>query len=430
MYLRPLKLTALALTAAVGAFSNSASAQVASPSLTETYASTATEDLPVMARPRPEYDAKGIPLDGGFRLFPALTVTGTSDDNIYRTQTLTQSDFIFDIAPTLRVRSDWNRHMLELYAGLNNYEYTSHSSENLTDWNAGADGRYDITGGASVYDNGSVAQLHENRSSPNNVGFQASPNRYFQYHDEISATYQPNRLGFTAGGLYDQFNYQFTPLIGGGFQNNQDRNFSEYQAYGKAFYDFSPGYTGFVRAAYDTRQFASTLDRTGVHRSSNGYRIDAGVDLQLSHLVSGEAYVGYLKQDFTAPLKSLGGIDYAVKLDWLATPLLTVHLEGQRTLTQVILAGASVSDDKSISLSADYELLRDVIVQARGAYVDSSYPGITRHDTYPDLSVGLKYMIDRHFSADLKYDYSERSTNIGGFNFSDNLIMVGINLHD
>jgi hypothetical protein len=46
--------------------------------------STAEEDLPVMSRPRPEYDAKGLPL-GGFRLFPTLSFGTTYDTYFFST---------------------------------------------------------------------------------------------------------------------------------------------------------------------------------------------------------------------------------------------------------------------------------------------------------------------------------------------------------
>jgi hypothetical protein len=167
-----------------------------------------------------------------------------------------------------------------------------------------------------------------------------------------------------------------------------------------------------------------------VHRSSTGYDVDGGVDLQLTHLISGEIYVGYQDQTFSAPLPDVSGLDYSVKFDWLATPLLTVHLLAAHSLTQVILAGASISDNNSVGLSADYEFRRNVIVQAHATYTVSTYPGITRQDTLPDLGVGVKYLINRSLSADLTYDYTERATNLVGANFQDNEIMIGLNLRD
>lgn len=394
---------------------------------TQVYASD--EDYPVMQRPRPEYDAKGIPL-GGFRLFPSLDLSAAYDDNVFRTQNSQTSDWYFQEAPSLRLQSQWAEDALEFYGGANNYNYATQTRENLTDWNAGADSRIKVTEAFSLYGAGSAAQLHEFLSSPNTVGFQASPNRYFLYHGEGDFTLQPNRLGLTAGGTADTYIFQNTPLIGGGFLNNKDRSFDEYQGYGKIFYDFSPGYSAFLRGSYDTRGYKVYLDRSGEHRSSTGYRVDGGLDMQVSQLVSGEFYVGYLSQNFTAPLKDVNGVDYSVRLDWLASPLVTVHLYGARTLDQTTFKGASVMDDKSFGVSADYELLRNVIIQAHASYVDTSYPGLTRHDEAPDIGVNGRFLINEYAALNVGYTYTQRATNAAGSKFQDNLVSIALTLHD
>lgn len=396
--------------------------------------STAEEDIPVMQRPRPEYDAIGIPV-GSFLLFPQLGLDGSYDTNVFRTASNELSDYSFTIAPSVRLKSQWNRSMLEFYGGMTDYQYLKYTQETLADWDVGADGRYDIVGAGpsergatSIYGNGSVSELHELLSSPNTVGNQKSPNRYYNYHGEFDGTTQPGLLGFTAGGILDRFDYLDTPLIGGGVINNTDRNFDDYQGYLKSFYDFSPGYSGFVRGTYESRAFDQHLDRTGVDRSSNGYKVDGGVDLQITHLISGEVYLGAMKYDFAAPLRNFSGIDYGVQLDWLATPLITLHLSGGRTLTQVVLTGASMMVGDSFGVSADYELRRNVIIQAHATYVAASYPGLTRHDSYPDLGLGVKYLLNRHLSLNASYDYTDRTTNNTGEDFRDSTIMVGINL--
>src|ERR1700722_17532045 len=95
------------------------------------YVPTSDEDYPVMARPRPEYDAKGIPL-GGFRLFPTLDLGASYDSNILRTDTNYVDDYIFNIVPSYKIQSQWNQHTLEFYGGLNDYQYAQNTSENVT----------------------------------------------------------------------------------------------------------------------------------------------------------------------------------------------------------------------------------------------------------------------------------------------------------
>lgn len=396
-----------------------------------TYIGLTPQDVGVMDRARPEYDAKGIPM-GGFRLFPTMDVTANYDDNVLR-QTSGQSDWYFEETPELRLQSQWGRHFFEVYGGIDNYNYSKFSRLNLTDWTTGLDGRYDISRAAFVSAAAYYGEYHESLSSPDTVGFQESPNRYNKGHAEVTGKYQPNRLGVGVGASVDHYDWKSTPLIGGGDLFNTDRNEDEYQGYVKAFYDFSPGYSGFVKALYDDRAFAHYFDRSGLHRSSHGYHIDAGVDMQISHLLTGEVFLGYLDQSYKKnvpiPLSSVSGLDYGVGLDWYASQVLTVHLNGGRVLSDTTITGVSATDNKEIKLSADYEFRRNIIVQGYVGYTNSKFVGTSRTDDYPTAGISAKYMMNRYMSLDAAYNYSKRSSNFSGAEFSDNLVTVGLSLH-
>jgi hypothetical protein len=396
-----------------------------------TYIGMTPQDVGVMDRARPEYDAKGIPL-GGFRLFADLEGVASYDDNVFRLPK-GDSDYFFTITPSLRLESQWGRHFFEIYAGANTYQFVKFTEENLTDWKAGSDARFDISRAAVMTANVYYGEFHETWESPNVVGFQAAPNRYYRTHAELTGAVQPNRLGFGFGGSFDRYQWQKTPAIGGGFLFNSDRDEDEYQAYGKVFYDFSPGYSAFVKATYDSRSFDHMFDRSGLDRSSHGYRVDGGVDMQISHLLRGELFAGYIEQRFPqnvpTPLPNVSGFDFGAQLDWFASPLLTLHLTASRTLNDVILSGASVADNRSIGISADYEFRRNIILQGRFSYTDAEYVGTSRTDQYPSAGVSLKYLINRYLSADLGYNYSERSTDVSGLDYTDDTVSLGLHLH-
>ncbi len=94
-----------------------------------------------------------------------------------------------------------------------------------------------------------------------------------------------------------------------------------------------------------------------------------------------------------------------------------------------MLAGASAADNKSIRFSGDYEFRPDIIVQGYVSYADVSYVGTTRTDEYPGAGIGVKYLLNRYVSANLNYNYSERSANVPGVNFTDDMISLGLTLH-
>jgi hypothetical protein len=393
------------------------------------------QNVGVMDIPRPYYDPKGIPL-GGFRLFPSMGVSDSYDDNIFRIPGSTTGDHFVTLTPVMRLQSQWGLHFLELYTGAASYNYIDNDNQSLTDWNVGTQGRLDIVRGAYVRANVQYAQMHEFWSSPNTQpGFQLSPNRYFNTHAEVTGAYQPSSFGVGAGFSYDRFNWTNTPAIGGGFISNDDRDNDETQFYVKTFYDFSPGYAGFLKYAYDKRAFDLSFDRTGVSRTAEGYHIGGGVDLQISELLAGSVLVGYLTRDFSnfaragvTPLKDFSGIDYDIQLDWFVRPDLTLHLSGKRTLNNVVLTGVSLADDKPISIGADYEFRQNVIVQGKFAYTYSNYVGTSRTDEYPSIMLGVRYLVNAYGSLNLSYTYSDRSSNISFFNFSDNTVSLGFKL--
>ncbi len=149
-----LRLLYLACAIAIG-FANSAAAQMT-------------------GEPGP-YDAKGLPL-GGFRLFPTLGLDANYDDNVYRTQTGTKSDYYFLENPAFMLQSQWSRHELDLYAGYSAYQYSSRSSEDHNDWNVGGDGRLDVLRGIDLMGGASYAIEHEARTSPDQPGYAKGPN--------------------------------------------------------------------------------------------------------------------------------------------------------------------------------------------------------------------------------------------------------------
>ena len=385
----------------------------------------------VLERERPAYDAKGIPL-GGFRLYPRLNFDTAYDDNVFRLPA-GQSDWYFRETPTLRLRSQWGQHFLEVFGGADNYNYARFSSLDLTDWNLGAAGRYDIARGISVAGTNTYGEYHEALYSPNTVGSQISPTRFHKNHSEVTASYHPASLGIGAGFSLDRLTYASVPLLGGGLVGNTDRNQKAYQAYIRGFYDFSPGYSAFVKASYDSRVFDQFLDRSGFHRSSNGFRLDGGVDLRLTNLIDGEIFVGYLEQHYAqnvpTPLKNIAGLDYGGQLNWYPTQLMTVHLTASHTISDVIISGVSASEDESAKLSAEYELGYNLIAQAYGEYTHSHLQGSSRSDDYPSAGISLKYFMNAYLSANLSYDHAERSSNIATANYQDNMIGFRITGH-
>ena len=385
------------------------------------------DGVAVMDRARPLYDAKGIPVDG-FRLFPEADVGVNLTDNVFQTDANKKSDVNIRIAPAFRLASEWSQHMLEFFGSLTALRYADHSSENLTNWNVGGRGRLDIRRGAAFFAGASHAVEHEGRSSPNSPGDIAEPVRYSVFHSDASVSFQPNRLRVLIGGEFDRYSYDATPLFGGGFLNNHDRDRDELRLRGRVSYEISPGYLAFVEAAYIRREFDLALDRTGVNRDSNGSAFNAGFEFELVEFLHGEVFVGRLDRHFGAPLKDFSGFNYGSTLTWLATPLTTVRLSAARMLSETTVPGASIGVDNTFGVGVDHELRRNVILQANLSYVDSEFLGTLRDDSYIEGRLGATYLIDRNLSATAGYERRQRESNAPGEDYSEDKFSVGLHV--
>ncbi len=200
----------------------------------------------------------------------------------------------------------------------------------------------------------------------------------------------------------------------------------------------------FVRSSYNTDHYNEQVpDRDGVYRSSHGYQVDGGVDLLLGDLANGEIYAGYIQQDYihflkpgaTTTIPNISGLDFGANINWFPTELLTLHLAASRQLENTVVVStvnslnvASAGDDRNVTLSAEYELLREVFLTGNTGFDDTNYKGSNREDKTVFAGVGGKWLINHYLWADVKYQYSIRSSSVPLSGYDDNLVSIGLNV--
>jgi hypothetical protein len=383
----------------------------------------------VLGRSRPEYDPIGVPL-GAFRAYPTVNLNAAYDSNVLRTDSNAQHDYIISMTPGVSLISEWVRHYLAVRASATRYRYSRISSENRTEWNAAIGGRLDILTAFNLTGAASYESTFESRESRDQVQVGAAkPTPYSVTRARTALSYNPFRLGVQLGFEYERDDYghtTLTPGSGGGERNNDDRDRDDYYVYTTAVYEFSPGYGVFVRPSYQKRVYDLDTGRAA-GRNAEGYRVDGGVNFLLTRLVTGEAYMGYINYDVEGPnFADLSGVNFGARLLWYPSELITVHLNASRTPNATTIDGASVGDDKYVEAGADYEVLRNVILQGSLAYRDSQFPGITRRDKDFDALLGVRYLMNRYLRADLSVTRRIRTSNETDVGFVDHVLFLGL----
>lgn len=382
------------------------------------------EGMGVLDRTRPEYNARGLSL-GGFSLFPTAAASFSVDDNIFRTTDPT-SDTFWTISPRLDLRSNWENDALQLYAQLDHFAYSNHGSESHSNWIVGSAGKLGFGPGSYVGANAYYFDTHESRISPDLSEFALSPTRYRNAHVDVAGQATFNRVSLLGTFNFDRYDFDDTRLAGGGLLDNGDRDRNVYQFTGRVSYELAPNQNIFVQATYDKRDFDRLIDRNGFNPSSDGYRLDAGAAMMVTPLIQATVYAGYLRQNYIAPLKDADGVDFYAKIDWFATEIFTAHLSASRTIEDTTIDGASSMDVRAVKIEGEYELLRNVILEANFGYSDNQFDGIARDDKITSAGIEGKYLMNEYLSLYAGYEFKKRSSNAPGRAFDDDLFTIGL----
>jgi hypothetical protein len=395
-----------------------------------------------------EYAPKGLPL-GAFRLFPTLDAAMNYDDNVYKVDVNKKGDLFWELSPRAALQSQWSQHYLVLRAGGTGYVYDSLTHENRIDWDLDGEGRIDIQRGYAIYGGASYRHTYEPRSSPDqqilggnqqNFAFKSTP--FNVAHADARLEAKPEDLGVIVGVNFDRYQYDSTQICPiGTFENclapltnfsNKDRNYDGIDAYVRALYEFSPGYSVFGHFAYVTRDFDTALDRNGVNRDSTGYRANAGLSMELTRLITGEFYAGYLEQNYKAPLGRDGGFNFGADIKWIPTPLLTVRLGASHLINETVVAYgpniATDSNEERLALGVDYSVRRNIVLHVDGAYLRDKFTGAGRLDELALFGFGATYLMNEYIHVDMRYILNSRNSNKAGQDFEDNVFRLGLGL--
>jgi hypothetical protein len=405
-------------------------------------AAVGPEGQTVLTRPRPDYDPLGIRL-GSFIVHPSLGLTETYDSNVFATPGGTKSDFYTTETPGVTVASDWNRHSLAFTATGQFKQYATQTSENVNNAATDLRGRYDISNGQYFIADAGYALQHEDRASPDSTVNQKQPTEYHVTGAYLAYVRELARIGLRVDGTatsYD-FNSQFTKF--GVLVPENDRDRIEYVLAPRVSYEFIPGYQAFVRAVGNIRRYNQqdqtlrhpdpgdlTINAPSARRNSAGYELDVGTAIEVTRIITAEIYAGFLHQEYQSPLfPNVNGIAFGGNLLWNITPLTSLkgsfsQSVAETTLvnvTPVVVGGvttfveqaASASRETNIQLTAEHELLRNVLLTGSVGYVRDDYRGINRIDDTYGSDIGVRYLMNRNIRLTADVSYSHRSSTVG-----------------
>ncbi|HEY3695979.1 outer membrane beta-barrel protein [Phenylobacterium sp.] len=382
-----------------------------------------TRNVAVGERPLPGYEASGFRL-GSFDIYPRVTTSVDHDDNIYAADTDPISDVIVGVTPEVDVHSNWARHSLALSANSNFVRYVDQKTENTDGWKVKARGKLDITRELNASLEVSQTRQTEPRYSSAYVSTALEPIQYDTSFAQVSAAATLNRWHISSSLSDARARYADVALRTGGTLTQKFRDRDDGVGVLRVDYALSPSIAVFTEGSLTRTRYRLNV---GQDRDSDGRSILAGIDMEITNLITGEISFGHITQSFDDPRRnSISDAHYRARIRWFPTQLITVTLTGNQEITDSGLETNSTVITREAGLQADYELLRNLIINGWSRYVQSDYQGLDRRDKRIESGVGLNYLMNSAVGVNLHYSHGKQDSSgaASGRGFTDNAVGV------
>jgi hypothetical protein len=374
---------------------------------------------------------------GVFRAFIGGDAAAVYDDNIYAQDVGTVSDTYFKISPKLRITSDTTRYKFNVSAGLDRYEYADEDSESRTDWNVQGDVVAELLRDTNVTLYTGYRHATEERGAPDSPTTARSPVRYNSFTAGGGLSREVGRLKVRTIVDYEKLDYRDGRQGNGAVIDNDDRDRQYVAGGGELSYEFSSGYSAFGRLLFDRTAYDVPFDNAGFNRDGKGYRATGGVKLDLSNVVAGNIYAGYMRHNYKDPrLATYSGAVYGASLRWTPSRLTTISIDANRTVQETTQVGFRGYISSNIGVRVEHDLTRFIQLSG-GLRIDKNNYLLVRTfvplpvDRDDDLffaNLGVRYTFSRQVSLGAGWEYAKRSSNSPAADYERNKINVTLRL--
>jgi hypothetical protein len=386
------------------------------------------KNVSVMERERPDYEAVGIHA-GGFTIFPKLETGIDYSDNLFAVNGNSngleppfngpKSDVGFIINPSILAQSNWGRHGLVALASVKDETFADYPSEDRLAYTMQANGRIDVHGDSYLNLGFDTEHDYEDRGSTTTQTQAVKPVAYDTQGIFGRGLYSSDR--FRAAVDLDFRNYHYfdveelNPPVNNVPQpdtllDERLRDFTQGRIGLRTDYALTPDEAVFGKFTYSVGDYFFG-DAFSPKRNYDQTEFLFGANFDITALARGEIGVGYIDREYDLSVyRGISGLAASVKVEYFPTQLVTVTLTGQRLVEDAAFSTASGYFENVVSLGADWEVRRNIIVSAVGGVEIDQFQGINRTDTVDDFKLIGKYFVNRYVGLGSTLSYRNRDS--------------------
>lgn len=377
----------------------------------------------VIEHNRAEWEPIGMPA-GNFLFLPEASLDLTFASDISNDGDQAKGDLFATSRARIIMQSQLPRHVLDVSIDASFVTYLENTDQNYEDLRASVAGRVDIDAGNAVFAEARSNYTHDPRFNVDSPASAAEPIPAWTNYLEAGYVRDYGRLRLLVGAFGKSVDYSDVNADDGSTIDQDYRDQTSFGGYLRLHYRVSPGYSVFGAIGSERTEFWDDASSIGANWKST---VKSGVEWELDRLVRASFAAGYTLKDYDSPLKTnLGSMVWDARIDWLARPELNFNLEGGQKLEETTYSAASARLTTSAGISAEYELLRNVILSARAGVEQSEFLSTDREDLAWSARLGAQYLVNKNLKFTFEYEYLQRDSNIDEFDGDNYRASVGV----
>ena len=342
------------------------------------------------------------------------------DDNLFKTKNNTESDTALILVPELGHTSVFSKHQLNLGLEAELASYSDFSDENYNDVELFGDLLLDLTPKFNLDMGLNYMMGHDPRGdSGSRVGVILSP--------------EPDtwdKLEYYVDGIYGrrtnkgQFEVKYQGISREYTNNNQaDRDRDNNTLFLTAFYNKSAKNSYLVELRLEDISYANAINSD---RDSTETSLLIGTRWEVTGQTAGEIRLGYLEKDYDEQgtrFDDFSGFIVEALADWTPqeSDLFKLGLSRGTEESAGFLSNYYIATRFNFHWAHTFSPLMEM--EAGYSFENDDYDN-GRDDDLLNFYLGGKYDITNRFDVGLKYEYKDRSSNLGIADYKSNTIML------
>lgn len=372
---------------------------------------------PLESRARPEYSPTPITV-GAFEVRPQIDASVEYVDNLFASEALDVDDVIVSIRPSVTVTDRRQDRELRLNLGTGYQKFLGGNSGDLFQILGRANARFGLGTATRPYA-GATFRLNDAAQFDFGSGANvAQPLKTVSYGGNLGVQQDIGRVTLDGEGRYERFEYSGPIFFGAVAIDGNLRNYSLFQGRARVGYANRPDQRIYVEGRYgrfDFDNFAPiavpglpaffTADRSGDNLTGV-----AGIQLQITDVLSFDGNLGYTRLEFDDPaLSATSAFSAEANVFYAPTRLTRFQLQVTRSVDDTINPLFSSFLRTGFALVAEHELRRNLLIRGEARYVkfDTGDAGLVG-DEY-QLGGSMVYFLSPSVILRLRGEHFDRS---------------------